>query len=47
MQLHTLRGMKAEVITASIAMCIHGWKMWGLLWLCGYCGSSLCVSFWN
>jgi hypothetical protein len=21
--------------------------MWNLLWLCGYCGSSLCVSFWN
>jgi hypothetical protein len=24
MQLHILRGMKAEVITASVAMCIHG-----------------------
>jgi hypothetical protein len=46
MQLHTLRGMKAEVITASIAMCIHEWNV-GLLRLCGYCGSSLCVSFWN
>jgi hypothetical protein len=25
MQLHILRGMKAEVITASVAMCIH-WR---------------------
>jgi hypothetical protein len=24
MELHILRGMKAEVITASVAMCIHG-----------------------
>jgi hypothetical protein len=24
MQLHILRGMKAEVISASVAMCIHG-----------------------
>jgi hypothetical protein len=24
MQLHILRGKKAEVITASVAMCIHG-----------------------
>jgi hypothetical protein len=24
MQLHILRGMKAEVITAYVAMCVHG-----------------------
>jgi hypothetical protein len=22
-------------------------ETWNLLWLCGYCGSPLCVSFWN
>jgi hypothetical protein len=27
MQLHILKGMKAEVITASVAMCIHGWSV--------------------
>jgi hypothetical protein len=27
MQLHILRGMKAEVITASVAMCIHRWSV--------------------
>jgi hypothetical protein len=42
MQLHILRGMKTEVITASMAMCIHGWNvepvmvMW-ILWIFTLC----------
>jgi hypothetical protein len=42
MQLHILRGMKVEVITAFVAMCIHGQNVepvmitW-ILWI-----SSLC-----
>jgi biotin transporter BioY len=42
MQLHILRGMKAEVITAFVAMCIHGRNMepvmvaW-ILWISPLC----------
>jgi hypothetical protein len=42
MQLHILRGMKAEVIIASVAMCIHGWNVkpvmvvW-ILWIFTLC----------
>jgi hypothetical protein len=41
-QLHILRGMKAEVITSSVAMCIHGWNVepvmvvW-ILWIFTLC----------
>jgi hypothetical protein len=33
MQLHILRGMKAEVVTASVAMCIHGGSVEPIMWL--------------
>jgi hypothetical protein len=32
-QLHILRGMKAEVITASVAMCIHGKSVEPIMWM--------------
>jgi hypothetical protein len=33
MQLHILRDMKAEVITASVAMCIHGRGVEFIMWM--------------
>jgi hypothetical protein len=33
MQLHILRGMKAKVITASVAMCIHGRSVEPFMWM--------------
>jgi hypothetical protein len=42
MQLHILRGMKAEVITTFVAMCIHGSNVepiivaW-ILWISPFC----------
>jgi hypothetical protein len=33
MQLHILRDMKAEVIIASVAMCIHGRGVESIMWM--------------
>jgi hypothetical protein len=33
MQLHILRDMEAEVIIASVAMCIHGRGVESIMWL--------------